>query len=469
MRRYIIDIDFTKDNIIKYIETFEQKFYPCFFTQEIENWLHLWYGNKHAEYSEFMNIIIDEKNKSVTIERDLKATLILFCYFQNSRLIISSDYNYFAQHLDLKTMINENFLKLELWHGEIAKDSICKDIIILYPRKKYYFQQEKSSIEEISYHHQSIQLEDILYQNFCNLNEYNKVWAEISWGKDSAFLPILSKKSNHFPFTFVSWQLHSWEVWAQQRSTLSKIVDFLDIPYEYYLITEDDYPLKNDYVGVIHHPVEEIYKNSVLWEIEVFKKHGINTIFNGFGWDEAFEDRNDPAVDFVDKDNEYLYFLFQKEFIEDVRKLNNSEHIYKDDLFKTSVYDALICRNNLYIQNGIRPITPYLNIDAYEFFQSLKVTKKHFFNTFYNNFDPKLQGAFDKNTNMGEYFMSFFRSEYFNNLLQSCLDQPSSISSYYNIDTIRKYFSNTSSCSDQLIDQYDFMLYKFVKMSLMLK
>ncbi len=51
------------------------------------------------------------------------------------------------------------------------------------------------------------------------------------------------------------------------------MVDFLDIPYEYHLITGYDYPLKNEPIGVVRHPIEEIYKNSVLGEIAIFKKN----------------------------------------------------------------------------------------------------------------------------------------------------------------------------------------------------
>lgn len=97
------------------------------------------------------------------------------------------------------------------------------------------------------------------------------------------------------------------------------------------------------------------------------------------------------------------------------------------------------------------------------------MTKKQFFKSFYDNFDPRLNGAFDKNTNMSAYFVSFFKSTYFNNLLQACLDEPSIISSYYQIDKIKNQFLPTSACSDQLLDVYDFFLYKFVKMWLMLK
>lgn len=470
MRRYIIDIDFAKENIVSYIETFEQNFYPVFFQKRSGKKIFLWYWDKHKEYSEFLDIVIDEADTSVTIERDVKSTLILFCYFDNHRLIISSDYNYFAQHLDLKNMINEDFLHLEVWHWKVTNTSICKHISPLYPRKRYTFQLNKQEIIDIDYTPQVIAFEDILHQNFCNLNAYNTIWAEISWWKDSAFLPILAKKSLHSPFQFVSWQLHAWNIWATQWGTLGKIIAFLDLPYEYYCIKEEDYPLKNELTNDIHHPIEEIYKNCVLGEIEIFKKHGINTIFNGFWWDEAFEDRNDPTIDFTDMSDEVLWCIFTKECIDAVRTLNeHSPCICEDSIFPTSVYDALICRNNLYIQNGIRPITPYLNIDIYAYLQSLKVTKQQFFNTFYNNFDQQLIGAFDKNTNMSAYFDEFFRSEFFNNLLQASLTQSTRISSYYNIENIKKTFPHTSSCSQEVLDTYWFLLYKFVKMTIMLK
>lgn len=61
-----------------------------------------------------MEINIDTTHKTVSVERDVKATLILFYYFHELRLIISSDYNYFAQQLDLRNTINQDYLKLML-------------------------------------------------------------------------------------------------------------------------------------------------------------------------------------------------------------------------------------------------------------------------------------------------------------------------------------------------------------------
>jgi len=185
--------------------------------------------------------------------------------------------------------------------------------------------------------------------------------------------------------------------------------------------------LQYDPVGTISHPIEEIYKNSVLGEIEVFKIHGINTVFTGFGGDEMFEDRTNQATQFIYQSDEELLFIFQQQFIEEVHQLNGSNHVYVDALFPTSLYDSLVSRNNLFIQHGIRPITPYLNIDAYTFFQSLNVTKEKFFTLFYNTFDTILKDVFERNTNMESYFTSYFKSSFFNNLLQACLGQPSII------------------------------------------
>ncbi len=114
MRRYVIDIDFSSEPIVQYIETFEQSFYPVFFHHKTSYRHHLGYGAKEKAYSEFLNIVIDEDQKSVSVERDLKATLILFYYYQGGRLIISSDYSYFVQRLDLKSMIDQDYLKLFL-------------------------------------------------------------------------------------------------------------------------------------------------------------------------------------------------------------------------------------------------------------------------------------------------------------------------------------------------------------------
>ncbi len=470
MRRYVLDIDFSLENILRYQETFTQDFYPCFFVREQTNGWVFGYGEKDKAYSEFMEINIDTTHKTVSVERDVKATLILFYYFHEQRLIISSDYNYFAQQLDVRNTINQDYLKLMLWNGKTGNASICQHIFPLYPRKIYHFSRDWLTVIPVTYTPQKITLEDMLHQNFCHLTDQNIVWAEISGWKDSAFLPILSKKATNFPFRFVSGQLHTWVVWETQWQTISGILNFLQLPYEYHLITPDDYPLKNDPVGMIHHPVEEIYKNSVLWEIAIFKKHRINTVFTGFWGDEAFENSADPESDFVAASDDILSELFTQQLIDDVHALNaRPEILYIDGIFPPSVYDSLISRNNLFIQHWIWPITPYLNIDAYAYFQWLYVTKQQFFGTFYEQFDPQLIWVFAKNTNMAEYFRQYFRSEYFNNLLQSCVSSTNPLVHYYNQANLKSLFADTRTCDEALIEAHDFALYNFVYMSLMLK
>lgn len=468
MRRYIIDIDFTSIELIRYIETFDQDFYPVFFRHKTLSGYNLWYWDKNQQYCEFLDIIIDCKQRTVLIERDLKATLILFYYFHDTRLIISSDWTYFAEQLPLWDMLDSDYIKLFLWPGREIKWTLCHHISILYPRKKYFFCEDWLQISSVSYIPQKITLENIVHQNFCHLNEKNSVAAEISWWKDSAFLPILAKKSHCFPFTLVTGQLHSGEEWKQQRKTLAQVIDFLDIPYAYHHISKECYPLKNEPVWVIKHPIEEIYKNNLLGEIEIMKKWWINTVFNGFGWDEAFESKTAPN-DYISRNAEELAFLFDRWFIDDVEQLNRSDRVYTDDLFQTSVYEACICRNNLYIQHGIWPLSPYFNLDIYEFFQSLQVTKQQFFTTFYKTFDTKLLWAFDQNTNMATYFHNFVKSDFFSSLLQAYSDNPSPLLVWwYNRKNVQKYFLDTKHCDDILLSKWSFSLYKFVYMAHML-
>lgn len=470
MRRLVVDVDFSQSEILHYRETFEQTFYPVFYCKDRAKSVSLWYGDKDVQHSEFLDITIDKANRTVCIERDLKSSLIVWYYFHQQRLIISSDYNYFAQQLDLLHSIDETMLKLSIGNGKTVNWSIGRHIAPLYPRHQYHFSSAWLEIKEVKYEAKPIHINDILYQNFCNLNANNVVGAEISWGKDSAFLPILSRKSHFFPFTLVTGQRHTGETGERQRKTISWIIDFLGIDYEYHTITDADYPLKNEVIWQIKHPTEEIYKNSLLGEIAILKKHGINTIFTWFAWDEAFEDKDDPRTQFVPVPDSILRDVFSQELIDDVKELNNqAKYLYLDSVFQDSVYDALISRNNLYIQNGIWPMTPYLNRDIYAYFLSLNVSKKEFFASFYANFDAKLRWLFDHNTNMGDYFFSYFQSNYFNNLLQSCFHHNTTLHRYYNIEQIKKKFSDTSTISRETCVQYGFWIYKFVKMSLMLK
>lgn len=114
MRRFVLDIDFSKADIIKYVEFFQQTFYPQTYHFQSQQLVSLGYGDKSKKYGEFLDIIIDLRDKKISIERDLKGTLILFYYYLNGRLIITSDYHYFTQQLDLKNMINSDFLKMIL-------------------------------------------------------------------------------------------------------------------------------------------------------------------------------------------------------------------------------------------------------------------------------------------------------------------------------------------------------------------
>ena len=470
MRRYVIDIDFASDRFVRYVETFTQEHYPVFFVQKTKQWYHLGYGDKALLHSEYLDIVIDTERKQVIVDRDLKATLILYYYFHNQRLIITSDYNYFLEHIDIQKNINRDYIQLFLGAWKDLLGSLCEDIAILYPRKTYTFGSDTVDIQNKDYAPKIIGMDDILVQNFCHLTEKNRVAAEISWGKDSAFLPILAKKSHTFPFILVTGQLHSGEVGETQYNTISRVVKYLDIPDKYYEITDKDYPLSASIPWHIRHPIEEIYLPSLLGQIDILKKEWINTVFNGFGGDEVFEPKETKA-DIYSQDYSHLHYIFQDSFVQNLQTLLHTPWlVHIDWLFQTSVYQSLICRNNTYIHNGVWPITPYHNIDIYHFFQTMKVSKQHFFQTFYNTFDDRLQGAFDTNTNMGDFFVEFFTSDFFQNMLTSTLEHPTQLHSYYNIDEIKKTFTtHTGTIPRELLDRYDFLIYKFVYLSQMLK
>lgn len=464
MRKYVIDIDFSKTNVINNIETIEQDFYPVFFyDNENPNFVTLWYGNKEIQHSEYLTIDIDLLQKTLIMDRDLKGTLILFYYFQDSRLIISSDYTYFSEHLNWIT-INLSYVNILLGSGQWVDGTILNDVHIAYPWKRYEFTPKWCTIHKKEFLAQEIDLQDIIHQQFCCMNSNNIIWAELSWWKDSAFLPILSKKSNNFPFRFASWQLHNGSTGNIQRNTLSWIINFLDIPFEFHTISDKDYPLKKEVPWAIDHPIQEIYKNSLLEEIAIFKKHGINTVFTGFWGDEMFEkfskNNNTQPV------NCKYESIFTKSFLESTLWKHNT--INQRDNFPPSLYQALISRNNLYIHNGIWPVSPFQNIDIYGYFQKLYLNKKDFFKYFYGSVDPDIAVLFEKNTNMVEYFSEYIRSDYFNSLLLSCLCDKNSIISYYNTNFIHTHLFPTKIRNNNQIKVYGFHVYLFVKLSLML-
>lgn len=464
MRRFVIDIDFSKTNLINNIETIEQDFYPVFFyNDENPNFIALWYGNKEIQHSEYLTIEIDLSQKTLIIDRDLKWTLILFYYFQDHRLIISSDYTYFSEHIGWIT-INLSYVQNLLWSWQWTDWTILNSVHIAYPWKRYKFTPKWCTIHKKDFLPQDIDLQDIIHQQFCCMNKYNIIWAELSWWKDSAFLPILSKKSNNFPFSFASWQLHSNDVGDTQWNTLHWIINFLNIPFEFHTISHEDYPLKKEVPWVIDHPIQEIYKNSLLKEIAIFNKHGVNTVFTGFWGDEMFErfskNNNTQPV------NQEYKNIFTEAFLESIYSKSNT--INQQDIFPPSLYQALISRNNLYIHNGIWPISPFHNIDIYGYFHKLQLNKKDFFRYFYTSVDNDIATLFEKNTNMVEYFSEYIRSDYFNSLLLSCLSDKNIIVPYYSTNFIQTHLTPTKNWSNNQIKVYGFHIYLFVKISLML-
>jgi len=449
MNKLFLEIDFAEVGLkILKKQLYQRKVFPVFFENISTDKTEIGYGDRKS--NEFFLITINFTTAEVSVERDVKSTLVLYYKFLKNRLIISSEISDFASGLSLE-VIDINYILYIFSQGMSTSSTILKDVSVMYPERKYIFRLNYSSIELINNEFEIIYYIDELPARIFNDYTSSHLGFEISGGKDSSFFPFLCKYSEYKNKLKNAFGIElGGKPGIIQKNSTDQICKFLGVEQNYYKMKEADYPFLEISNYLIPFDLrEENYYCSFLGEIELLKETKIDTVFNGIGGDEMFM----VPIPFLKKSDGCR--IFNEKYREDIKKTEFKE--VGSNGFSNSIYDAVISRNAMFTRNGIWQVSPFHDKAVYHFFKELGTSKEYFYDYYYNIFGEGILEIFNNNQNFIDYFWSYTNTKFFKDCVAKLVNL-NIINQYLDWDVIRGVLQDDEKTEENIDHRYRIFL-----------
>lgn len=425
-----------------------RKSYPSTYCRQISDEVVVFgYGPESPTSSEeFLQIILD-KNKGLIVKRDLYATLPIFYGESNERFILSNDYEVVVQSFT-SLGLNQNVLleallpnpdcHLTLWNQvkilderhTLELDVAKKNIIVTPPSPRSWHSSKEAPrsdptlFKEVFDSH----LDNFLHK-FQNLNSFA---FEVSGGIDSATLPLYFAKKNKEVRPLLGSMVFPGNFGETQDEKLIILSEKTGFQVEKVAIVEDkNYPLSRFNKSYRYfYNFDEIYTEPLEELAGLLQSKGIKTVATGIGGDELFENTLSAEYQLRYGKNELKYrhqfsypsfitSLAKKKYIE----ATPSQPPYPLPLLATSLHGANLARNNVYISHDIWPVSPYANVELYDFCQGLPAVyraNKNILRAFHEAFGfPKIIHSPKQNEYFGDLFERSFQSGAYDSMIEN--------------------------------------------------
>jgi len=423
----------------------------------------LTFGYKSKNRLEYLNVKVDFIQKKVIVERDYKSSLIIYCFFDGYTLLLSDSF------LDMKEFCtNENFDKdlfeSSLFAEDTSSKTIFKNVTILFPERKYVFSILSADCELVSF---SPTIDDFTLDMLPDYYEaeYGKqnIAYEVSGGKDSSLLPIITKLKHEFNASDFMYGLKFTGVDGEtQMARIHNLSRILGVPYDYMDLDSDVYILNQyDSIDTFREFNFDPYKSALTKLKQILVKHNSTISFNGLGGDESFLRKFSIGDDTGNENNQIFDKIFQSRVKRSVYSSENST------IFSPSVYSAIMVCSNSFIRDGIWRVSPFQDVNTLNYLQNLKTTKKDFFKSFYNIFEEENFAEIFQNN---ESFQDFFRrsvnnSKFKEEMLKMC--KSPRFNKYFDMKIVEKVLEDEISPEAErskfrLVNAYHF--YKMIEL-----
>jgi asparagine synthetase B (glutamine-hydrolysing) len=355
----------------------------------------LGYGSNKEPGQEYLEIrIFDHSN--VTIDRDAAATMPLFYTTQHGSLVISNDYQAVVDAAPLLTpsladiralLVPNPHARPTLWRetGVLEADQVLTwkggqaDIKVVRERAWDCSRQAPASdpsrfFDIINDHLDSFIEGRLAGRRFCY---------EISGGIDSATLPLhharrlpagppLSGAAIVYPGEFGRAQLDKLDLFASPLFHLTKT----------HVESTQDYPMLQALQGSARrpfYPFLEMYHVLVGRMVSLAAGSGVDTIVTGIGGDELFENTISRVQQLQlgasererRRQAQYPPYLTEVFYGEHFDVADDTEQALPT--LSVSTRGGPLSASNIYIDQGVWPVSPFLDKEIYQFCQGLPV------------------------------------------------------------------------------------------------
>lgn len=416
--------------------------YPKTFCRVIKEGVALGYKGED-EFDEFLIILI-HNDGTVHIERDLYATLPLFYTWQNDRFKMSNRYN---RLVDISMAVNNEHLLNVLVPNPDYHQTMYKNISILDERHSLEVSsgslsltqpQSRSWATSKSASPTNARSFKQIFSNHLDtfIDRYmvkNAFAFEVSGGIDSTTLPLywLSRSaSNH---ALMGTMVYPGELGVSQTSKITALVErglqSVTIPVD----IDIDYPLARFHnKPQTFYSFEEIYTEPLTKLADKLADKGVSIIFTGIGGDECFENTASLEDEFgfgtsvqQERTSGALPSYLTEQFRYEWTTSTPQDIPYPVPLLSKSYHGASLARNNIYIEHGIWPISPFASPNFYEYAQGLPIghrSNKNILRAFHQAYDfPEIIYNNPINENFASFFVQSFLSDKYEKLFSSLI------------------------------------------------
>ncbi len=360
-------------NLIKLVR---RAAYPTTFFKTEGNHLRLGYGdcqeNMANEY-----LVISYQDNSLKIKRDIFSTLPIFYSFIDGRFILSNDYKWVVENTASLTL-NKNHLLNLLMPNPDYHDCLFDEIKILEPQTNLLVTGKGL---ELNYYKVDLSVEKSEPKQFLevlekSLDEFyesrinnQKVAFEVSGGIDSSLLPLYLKDRLKGS-AYLASMIFNDDFKRSQEPKLELLKEWTNLSLISTMLDKNEtWPLsrfsqKPDYF----YSYSEIYFECLDSLAAKLEKLGVEVVSTGLGGDELMEGTSGNAeLTAIGEDEKkrrqkadrppFFTNRFLSEYVESTPVSLN----YRLPYLPLSLISSQIARNNVYINRGIWPISPFAN------------------------------------------------------------------------------------------------------------
>lgn len=374
--------------------------------------------------NEFLQVRLTPRG-DITIQRDVVCTLPLFYGQTHNRFVAGNEYHAVCEALAPLTVNRSAASRMLLDPIPWEPYTMWQEMGILGDRQTLRLQNGVLSVQQppprswtysselprSNAHEFPARLSTHLNRFIETRLQGNVLGFELSGGLDSAFLPLYLAQRGHSleqsqAGTVLQPDVRDQER-QQQKITMIEAVTGLRSK-RIYPKPETHYPLSHMFAtGKFYpiHAVHELYEPGMAEIADHFKSSGVEVVITGGGGDQLFEHRPHPSIF-----DHQRFYEDQPHFVTSTAK---SLFSIRDPfepiptLLTPGVVSENLAHANIYIERGMWPVSPFHNVELFNYCQGLPVqfrSDKNIFRAYFeaSHFPPMLYRG--ENEDFGNFF-----------------------------------------------------------------
>lgn len=369
--------------------------YPITYCRQYDDRFELGYGKYNKDHhDEYLKITV-RQNGEITVERDAYCVLPLFYTHRQETLTISNQYHIVLRHAARLTPSRMGIQDILAPFSHFACPPL-EEIHVLGERqilqwgktglrirqpepRSWFISDDAAPSDPRDFRHQ---LESALHYFAKTRLEDQTCAFEVSGGLDSATLPLFLHRKGLLPsLPMLACQLPHGRLTADQYERISVIARLtravlVAVPLD----PSSDPPLSQFFDLNTYIPsYPELHLTTVQErQLNALQQANVQVVCRGIGGDELFENIVDEADAHASGDAErkrrqnsakepFLTDLFYEEYLATVP----DKPLWPIPFHARSMLGAQIPQNNLYIERGMWPVSPFADPSLYQYCQGL--------------------------------------------------------------------------------------------------